>query len=86
MLMQVAAVHIHIECLRKRLPLVVALESHKVLAIEAFYHLELVADVIIGQRSRLAVRERACHPEADIVPVDVGMEVLLMKVVFWLTS
>ncbi len=50
------SVHVKIECLRKRLPFVHALECHKVVAVETFYYLEIVADIIVGELRRLTVR------------------------------
>lgn len=68
------AVDIEAECLRQRLPFIVAFKSNKMLAFEPLYHLESVADVIIGQVGGLRVRYRAGGAQGYIVPVDVGLQ------------
>ncbi len=66
-----------IECLRHRLPFVVALECNQMClagAVEPLYHLEPVCHIIIGQPGRLAAGNRTCHSESHIVPVDVCLQ------------
>ena len=64
----------HGEGLRHRLPLVLADECDKVLFFEALYDFEIVADIVVGKRRRLAVCQRACDSETHIIPRDVGFE------------
>ena len=74
MLAETLAVHVEIQCLGQRFPFVHALKRDKVLALETFDDLEIVADIIVGEVCRLAVRNGACCGETDVIPVDVCAE------------
>ena len=78
-LTKLLTVYVKIQRLRQGFPFVHALESHKMFTLEAFYHLETVADIVIRQFGRLTVGQRPGCIEADIIPIYVCLESIVDK-------